>query len=160
MKPWGGLGIHQFVRSFQSLYSRMLRPNLLRPCISSLSPSAALILRTRATNTFQLRAISRIALIKKNKEKIRAQIPAWKPPFPGWKPDPETEVSKHKNVHIIFASPQILLKNDFFIVLHLESPLTLWMFTSFLHRSGKRQKIMAFSLMFCLSLSHPTSFSR
>jgi large subunit ribosomal protein L38 len=44
------------------------------------------------------RNISRIQIAKKNNATLRATKPKWTPPFPGWKPDPETEISKHKNI--------------------------------------------------------------
>ncbi len=103
---WACILIPASIFTLLHFFFKMLRPNSLsRPLCAfrglTLSPSAVLVLRTRAASPLvQLRSISRIALIKKNKDKIKAQTPEWKPPFPGWKPDPETEVSKHKNVRL------------------------------------------------------------
>jgi len=44
------------------------------------------------------RGVSNITLAKKNRARLRSEQVKWAPPFPGWKPDPETEISKHKNI--------------------------------------------------------------
>jgi len=57
--------------------------------------------------------------------KVKLKKPKWKPPFLGWKPDPETEVSKHKNIrkkakkHLVFPD---VLPTPFtpYLILHVE----------------------------------------
>jgi len=44
------------------------------------------------------RSVSRITQIRKNFALLKALKPKWKPPYPGWRPDPETEVSLHKRI--------------------------------------------------------------
>jgi hypothetical protein len=117
---------------FQRTNDKMLRrtSTALRPSscrlVGTAAPAASILvggaerslLRSRVANLPLVapegarRNISRIQIAKKNNATLRATKPKWTPPFPGWKPDPETEISKHKNV----IPPPAILPPFFFLL--------------------------------------------
>jgi len=77
-----------------------------RRCITSPKLSALAEGHKGLCYDYNRRHISDITRARMNKLKLKK--PKWKPPFLGWKPDPETEVSKHKNVRPPWFSTRLI----------------------------------------------------